>query len=893
LDNAGTAKITGCTISGNSAQSAGGGLDNVGTLTLTDCTISGNSAANGGGLYNVRTATLNACTISGNSGSAGGGLYDRGGTAKLTDTIVAANLGLASAASDIGGVDASGVTGSFDLIGTGGAGGISGGASGDVVLTTLVGLGLAPLGNYGGPTQTIALLPGSVALGAGTTVSGVAVDQRSEPLDSVPDTGAFQSQGFRIGAVAGSTPQNTAPGGPFGNPLAVTVTANNPVEPVAGGMVTFTAVPAAAGASAVLSSSTAFIGPDGVAEVMATSDTTVGTYNVAASIAASHPPVDFNLSDLIPLTFSGLTSPSIVFGSPSVTLSATISNGSRVPAGEAVAVSLDGVTQNATIQSDGSFSTTFTSSAALTVAQSPLTINFAYAADATFAAETAASALTVSQATPTVSITDPGDGYTGFAFTATAAVTGVSGSPAASLEGITPSLSYYSGTYTSAGQLGGLTPLSAAPSQLGSYTVLASFSGSVDYAPGLALANFLIEQGSPQITWNAPASIVFGTALGTAQLDASATVPGTFVYTPAAGILLDAGINQTLSVRFTPTDATDYSTVNATTTTITVTRLTPTLNTAAPGGIFNGSAFPASVTVASTESGNNPATSLEGVTPTLTYYAGSGTSGTNLGRAAPVDAGTYTVVGSFPGSTDYAAVQSAPVSFTIGRSGSAVSVASTTGAAVAGQSLTFIATVTAPAGTPGGTVTFLDGTTPLGTAQINGAGTATLTLSNLARGSHSITASYAGIGNFLGATSGSVSESVSPDITQIVLVPHGVFKKKKLISVSLTAEIEPSAPGGGTPTGTVSFLYKKKALGTATLSGGQATLTLKSSTVLNKAITIAYGGDSSFLSSTLATPKLKQNSLAALARPFVALLKRMHLTGFGHLAKFVVGRDDL
>jgi hypothetical protein len=45
--------------------------------------------------------------------------------------------------------------------------------------------------------------------------------------------------------------------------------------------------------------------------------------------------------------------------------------------------------------------------------------------------------------------------------------------------------------------------------------------------------------------------------LSATQLDATASVAGTFVYSPAPGIALDAGNNQTLSVTFTPTDTTD------------------------------------------------------------------------------------------------------------------------------------------------------------------------------------------------------------------------------------------------------------------------------------------------------------------------------------------------
>ena len=53
--------------------------------------------------------------------------------------------------------------------------------------------------------------------------------------------------------------------------------------------------------------------------------------------------------------------------------------------------------------------------------------------------------------------------------------------------------------------------------------------------------------------------ITQGTALGSQQLDATASVPGNFVYTPAAGTVLAAGNAQTLSATFTPTDTADYN----------------------------------------------------------------------------------------------------------------------------------------------------------------------------------------------------------------------------------------------------------------------------------------------------------------------------------------------
>jgi hypothetical protein len=73
-------------------------------------------------------------------------------------------------------------------------------------------------------------------------------------------------------------------------------------------------------------------------------------------------------------------------------------------------------------------------------------------------------------------------------------------------------------------------------------------------------------QITPVVTWSAPAAVTFGSALSSLQLDATASVPGTFTYTPPVGTVLPVGNNQALSVLFTPTDSTDYTTATASTT---------------------------------------------------------------------------------------------------------------------------------------------------------------------------------------------------------------------------------------------------------------------------------------------------------------------------------------
>lgn len=76
-------------------------------------------------------------------------------------------------------------------------------------------------------------------------------------------------------------------------------------------------------------------------------------------------------------------------------------------------------------------------------------------------------------------------------------------------------------------------------------------------------AGFTPVKKLPTITWPAPAAITYPTPLSSTQLNATANIPGTFVYTPAAGTVLAAGWWQTLSVTFIPTDTVDYSPAEA------------------------------------------------------------------------------------------------------------------------------------------------------------------------------------------------------------------------------------------------------------------------------------------------------------------------------------------
>src|SRR5262249_21308297 len=119
-------------------------------------------------------------------------------------------------------------------------------------------------------------------------------------------------------------------------------------------------------------------------------------------------------------------------------------------------------------------------------------------------------------------------------------------------------------------------------------------------------------------------------------------------------------------------------------------------------------------------------------------------------------------------SSDFPASTSAVVTVTVNRAATAVALASSVNPAVPGQAVTFTATVAvvAPgAGTPTGTVTFMDGNVVLGTGAVGADGTAMFTTSFAAAGGHAITAVYNGNATLQTSTSQALTEQVNAATT--------------------------------------------------------------------------------------------------------------------------------
>jgi Tfp pilus assembly protein PilV len=245
-------------------------------------------------------------------------------------------------------------------------------------------------------------------------------------------------------------------------------------------------------------------------------------------------------------------------------------------------------------------------------------------------------------------------------------------------------------------------------------------------------------------------------------------------------------------------------------------------------------------------------------TGTVTFYDGSTTLGTGTlsGGVATyttsaLSIGTHSITAVYGGNTNFTSSTSSALSQVVNQASTTTTLTSSTNPSAYNQSVTFTATVAAAspgAGTPTGTVTFYDGSTTLGTGTLSNK-VATYTTSALAIGTHSITAVYGGNTNFTSSTSSVLSQVVNKVGTTTTLtssVNPSVYGQ----AVTFTATVGASAPGPGTPTGTVTFYDGSTALGTGTLSGGVATCTTGALAIGTRSITAVYGGDTNFTTST-------------------------------------------
>ena len=231
------------------------------------------------------------------------------------------------------------------------------------------------------------------------------------------------------------------------------------------------------------------------------------------------------------------------------------------------------------------------------------------------------------------------------------------------------------------------------------------------------------------------------------------------------------------------------------------------------------------------------------------------TKGTAHFATPSLGAGTDDVVASYSGDNRYLlSLDQLPQ--TVNQDGTTTKLSSSANPSVYGRQVTFSATVKAAApgsGTPAGSVTFADGSTPLGSGTLNASGVATYTTTAFqlgAGGGQSVTAVYGGDGNFTSSTSNAVTQTVNQDSTT-TSVASAVNPSVYGQPVTFTATVSANSPGSGTPTGSVTFYHGSTSLGTVTLTGNTASfISVSPLPVGSDSIRASYSGDPNLKSST-------------------------------------------
>ena len=405
----------------------------------------------------------------------------------------------------------------------------------------------------------------------------------------------------------------------------------------------------------------------------------------------------------------------------------------------------------------------------------------------------------------------------------------------------------YSGDNASA------TSTSASLSQIVKQTSVLQLSSNLNPAKVYDSITFTVAVSETPSGGNAPSgSIVFSADGSLLPSGTVAITGGAASYTTA---LLAAGshiITATYSGDASDTAATSNA-LTEVVTSATSTTMLATSNANVP--------LTTPVTFTATVAGNNSSIP----TGNVIFKDGSASIGTmalNSGGVASfttsmLTTGTHSVTAAYQGDQDYASSVSSALTETVSKIATSAAVVSSANPADAGAAVNFTVTITAASSTTPnaaitGPVSLMDGNTVVGTGTLSPLGTgpatasAVISVSSLSIGSHAITAVYAGDTDYVGSTSGAVSEVISLATSSNVLTANTTAPIATK-PVTLTATL---SSNGGTPTGTVTFMDGATAIGTGNLANGVASATTSTLTVGAHTITAIYGGDAKDSAST-------------------------------------------
>ena len=739
---------------------------------------------------------------------------------------------------------------------------------------------VAPTSGSGAPTGSVTFMDGATSLSTVSLVSGTATFTDSSLAAGAQSITAVYNGDSNFGdstsnAIAETVNQaatttsvaSAANPAVFGQAVSftATVTATAPGAGTPTGTVSFKDGSATLGTVALSGNTASF----STSSLAVASHTITAVYNSDTNFTGSTSSTLAETVNHAATTTSVTTSlnPSTV--GQSVTFTATVS---PVSPGAGTATGnvtfMDGLTSLGTAALTGG-KTTFSISS---LAVGSHSITAVYGGDGNFTASPASPAVTqvvnkAASTTNVVSSANPAVFGQAVTFKATVAPTSGSGTPTGSvtfMDGLT-SLS----TVTLSGGAASFTASSLA---IGTHSITAVYNGDSAFSGSTsgAIAQVINQAATTTSVASAANPAVFGqavifTATVTATAPGAGTPTGTVSFMDGSATLgtvtLSGGAasfsTSSLAVAAHSITAVYNGGANFTGSTSNI--LAETVNRAATTTSVTASPNPStlgqSVSFTATVSAMLPGAGT--ATGSVTFMDGStslGTAALTSGKAvfsiSTLSVGSHNITAVYGGDGNFATSTSSPaLTQVVSPAASTTSVVSSANPAVFGQGVTFTATV-APAsgsGTLTGSVTFMDGATSLSTVSLS-SGTATFTASSLATGTHSITAVYNGDSNFKGSTSNAIAQAVNQAATTTSVASAAnpaVFGQ----AVSFTATVTATAPGVGTPTGTVSFQDGTTTLGTVPLSGGAASFTTSSLTMASHNITAVYNSDTNFAGS--------------------------------------------
>ena len=455
-----------------------------------------------------------------------------------------------------------------------------------------------------------------------------------------------------------------------------------------------------------------------------------------------------------------------------------------------------------------SFSESFTTTATATsnVGSYPIVPSVTGTQLSNYNVTTVNGTLTVGGASTTTSLIAPPTAAYGAGVTLTATVASTAGTPGGIVTFYSGSTSVGTGTLNGSG----VATLSTTTLPVGTDTLTASYTATGNFAASTSPSSSItVNVASQTISFPAIASHTYGSApfavTASSNLGSSYPVTITVQSGPAVisgGILTVTGVG-TVVLQAAQAGNTDYSAATAT---------------------QSFQVTPAQLTVVA----NNATRAFDTANPAFNGTVTGAVGSDSFSESFTTTATTSSNVGSYPIVPAVTGPKLANYTVSIVNGTLTVSAAATTttlsapGSATYGANVTLTATVTSAAGVPGGMVTFLIGSTPLGVGTVNAGGVATLSTAALPAGSDAVTASYAALGNFAASVSVATAVTVNGGSQTITFPPVGSH-----VYGSAPFAVTASSSAGSSYPVTISVQS-----GPASIAGGIVTLTGAGTVVL-------------------------------------------------------------